>query len=269
MERFLVGSDILAGDINIGVAPGRFDTKQLILSAIAVLYAESLDKFVKFVRTVDMTVLSKCSMFINDDFTSLFPVIPSYYDIEKTWDNNCERILRKYNVIDKESVEIVSKSVKEKICNLEAMDCMMELYTPDNSYYHDSFSDALKITLRLIEKAIVDSANDKIFSLSLIQAVENATSNYIISQMYVPGWRRLIFNMESATNVEYAIFADNGGTYFIEALNKDLILKKYVKGLKGLTYSGRFFLRVNDLQRAKEIIQVLPSSKIESTEKKA
>ena len=72
MRNFSVGKEVLTkGDINVGIAPGKFDTKQLILSAIAVLAAEANGGMVRFVRTVNMEQLSKCVLFINDDFTTM------------------------------------------------------------------------------------------------------------------------------------------------------------------------------------------------------
>ncbi len=260
MKKFLVSNKVfcVAGsDINIGIAPGKFDTKQLILSAIAVL-TYFPEKSVRFIRTVDRKELSKCQLFINDDFTTLFPVIPSYHDIGKTWEKNCEKILNKYSVYDNEAINFIMKSVEEKICNLEPIDCLMHLYTA-SSNEKDSFEEALEVTLRLIKKAIKDSINDRMLFYTVKAYVEKSTTNYISLPLYVQGWRNILQNVDSENNIEYAIFPDGEDMFVIESLDKDLVMKKHVKGIKGLSYSGRFFVKVADIQTAENVIAKLPT----------
>ena len=37
-------------------------------------------------------------------------------------------------------------------------------------------------------------------------------------------------------------------------------MKKYVKGIPGLCYSGRFFLKVTDMKTALQVIEKLPKA---------
>ena len=259
MRRFSVGNDVLSrGDINVGIAPGKFDTKQLILSSIAVLSAEATGGMVRFVRTVNMKELSKCVLFINDDFTTMFPVIPSYHDIENAWNKNAAKILKKYAVYDEEGKDFISSSVIEKICNMEAIDCIMQLYSADNYSSVDSFEEALDVTLKFIDKFIKDSVKDRMFYLTIKAYVDKAEENYISLPVYVQGWRHILSLLPSADKIEYVILPDEEGTYVVEARDKEMSVKKYVKGLKGITYSGRFFVRVNGIDVAESVVSKLP-----------
>ena len=164
MKKFSVGNEVIGRwDFNVGIATGKFDTKQLILSSIAVLTYASYDKMVHFVRTVKREELAKCQLFINDDFTTLFPVIPSFYDVKKNWEQNSKKILAERGVHDEDGLKFVTESVSEKICNLEAIDCLMDLYTMQYNDDSDSFEEALKVTLKLIEKEIKDSVYERIY----------------------------------------------------------------------------------------------------------
>lgn len=269
MKRFLVSKDVgFNNDVNIGIAPGKFDTKQLILSALAVLIHSSDEKFVYFVRTIERTVLAKCNLFINDDFTTMFPVIPSYYDIETTWKKNCKTILRNYSNFDDESIKFIEGSVREKICNLESIDCIMELYEASSSSYNDSFEEALNVTLKLIEKFIKDSLKERMYYLTVKNYVQKADKNYITPPIYVQGWRSIVQNVNCSNQIEYAIFSEDD-SYIIEAFDKDLIFKKYVKGMQGVYYSGRFFVKVADMEAALKIIDKLPTFAMQDNEKLA
>lgn len=257
MKNFLVSSVIGRGDLNVGIAPGKFDTKQLILSAIVVLSEMSSEKMVRFVRTIRTEELSKCKLFINDDFVTLFPSIPSYHDIEKTWIKNSEKILSKFAMCGEKEIEFVKNSVKEKVCNLEAIDCLMELYDVYDRFT-DSFEKALSVTLKLIEKSIKDSVNEIMYYHTIVAYVERATANYITPPIYVQGWRNIVASVTGGNKIEYAIFPDDDGTLVIEAFNKDIILKEYVRRMQGLTYSGRFFVKVGDIETAEKVIERLP-----------
>lgn len=261
-----VASDrkVLRGDVNVGIAPGKFDTKQLILSAIAVLSAEAQDKWVRFVRTINMAELSKCNLFINDDFTTMFPVIPSYHDIEDAWNKNATRILKKHYVCDEEGVEFVSRCVVKKICNLEAIDCMMQLFDINVS---ESFEDALNTILKFIDKFISDAVRGKMYLKTVKLYIEKTNSNYVELPLYIQDWRHIVSIIPNSEKVEYAIFPD-GDTYLVEAFDKNICIKKYVKGLKGIVYSGRFFVRASDLHAAEKIVSKLPVRK-RSAEKTA
>lgn len=246
------------GDINVGIAPGKFDTKQLILSAITVLSAEAKNKWVRFVRTINIEELSKCMLFINDDFTTMFPVIPSYHDIEKAWNRNAVEILSRYYVCDEEEIKFASQCVIKKICNLEAIDCMMQLY---DSNMANSFEDALNIILKFIDKFISDAVKDRMYFGTAKSYVEEATSNYVQFPLYIQDWRNILLNIPNSEKIEYAVFPDEEDTYVIEAFDKDTCVKKYVKGLKGVAYSGRFFVRVNNIETAEHIVAKLPTKK--------
>lgn len=246
------------GEVNVGIAPGKFDTKQLILSAITVLSAEAQSKWVRFVRTINMAELSKCNLFVNDDFTTMFPVIPSYHDIEKTWNKNAQSILARYYVCDKEGIEFVSSAVVDKICNLEAIDCMMQLYDKNEE---NTFEDALNIILKFIDKFIADAVKGRMYMGTVEAYLEKAKSNYVEFPIYVQDWRHMLSLISNAEKIDYAVFPDEEGTYIVEAFDKNLCVKKYVKGLKGIVYSGRFFVRVNDLKIAETVISKLPAKR--------
>lgn len=267
MKKFLVSNNAgFKHDVNVGIAPGKFDTKQLILSALTVLEKSSEDKFVRFVRTIKREELSKCKLFINDDFTTDFPQIPSYHDIEKTWEKTCDIILKKYINYDEYNLGIVIESVKEKICDLESIDCIMEFYDA-SPLYSDSFEEALTFTLRLIEKFILDSLNENMFFYTVKANVEKAKENYVFLPLYVQGWRSIIKNMKTAGHIKYAIFPECNNTYIIEAYDKELIFKKYVKGMKGVYYSGRFFVKVTNMETAIKVIERLPNISLSDIQK--
>lgn len=264
MKRFLVGSTVGSevrgkADFNIGIAPGKFDAKQLILSSIAVLTFATDKKLVRFVRTVKKEELAKCQLFINDDFTTMFPVIPSYHDVVKQWEANSSKILFNSGICDEEGVKFVTDSVSEKICNLEAIDCLMDLYSTRDQHV-DSFESALEVTLRLIEKEIQDSIEERIYYQTIKAYVEKAEANYIEPSIYVQGWRNIVLSVEGGNNIQYAIFPDDDGTLVIEALDKNIIMKKYVKRMPNVSYSGRFFVKVSDMEAAKKVIEKLPKS---------
>lgn len=270
MKNFSVGNNaVFYGDVNVGIAPGKFDTKQLILSSIIALSAISRGEMVRFVRTINRAELARCKSFINDDFTTMFPVIPSYHDIETTWKDNSREILKMFYVTDEEGIEKVTKSVEEKICNLEAIDFIMELYESKRTSAFDSFEAALNVTLDLIEKYIKDSVRDRMYYMTVKNYVDMAESNYIAPCVYVHGWRNILNELPEAQKIEYAIFPDADSTYIIESRNKNISLKKYVKGAAGVTYSGRFFVRVNSKETAYELIKRFPSKILEIQEKKA
>lgn len=269
MKKFLVRNE--AGfeyDINVGIAPGKFDTKQLILSALTVLERSSERNMVIFVRSIQPQELAKCILFINDDFTTDFPQIPSYHDIEETWERTSKAILSRYTNYDKNSLKIVIESVKEKICDLEAIDCIMEFYDA-SSKYRDSFEEALTFTLRLIEKFIADSIKENTFFRTVEANVQNSKANYVYIPVYVQGWRSVIRNIGSASGIKYAIFPECDNNYIIEAYDKKLIFKKYVKGMKGVYYSGRFFVKVTSMETALKVIDRLPNVLWQSNEKLA
>lgn len=249
---------VVEGDVNVGVAPGKFDTKQLILSAIAVLSAKAKGKWVRFVRTINIEELSKCTLFINDDFTTMFPVIPSYHDIEEAWNKNAAVILSKHYVCDDEGIKFVSQCVIKKICNLEAIDCMMQLY---DSSALNSFEDALNTILKFIDKFISDAVKDRMYLETVKMYVAKSTSNYVQFPLYIQDWRYMLSIIPNAENIEYAILPDDENTYVVEAFDKNLCVKKHVKGLKGVVYSGRFFVRVTDIQTAEKIVAKLPVRK--------
>lgn len=270
MKNFSVSNYVMGMDsVNIGISPGKFDTKQLILSSIAVLFFSAIQKNVHFVRTLEREELSKCQMFINDDFTTIFPVIPSYNDVEKQWKENSSQILSAFHIYDEESISFVSGAVGEKICNLESIDCLMDLYSIQTNMYIDSFDEALKITLKLIKKEIKDAIDEKIYFHTIKLFVENANDNYFESNIYVQGWRHIIKNINNGTNISYAVFPDEDGTLLIESFDKNIIMKKYVKGMPGVSYSGRFFIKVRDIDVAKNVIQKLPKRSIDKSEKYA
>lgn len=267
MKKFLVSNEAAAnGYVNVGIAPGKFDTKQLILSALVVLERASKNKIVRFVRTINARELAKCKLFINDDFTTDFPQIPSYHDIEETWEKTCKAILRKQANYDENNLNIVIESVKEKICDLEAIDCIMEFYEASWTY-KDSFEEALKFTLRLIEKFIADSLNEKMYFYTVKANVQNSKGNYVYIPLYVQGWRSIIKNIEEAKHIEYAIFPEGRDGYIIESYDKDLIFKKHVRTMKGVYYSGRFFVKVRNMETAIEVINRLPSQAWNNAEK--
>jgi len=265
MKNFFVSSNvggnelIFRNEINVGIAPGKFDTKQLILSAIVVLLYQALGKTVRFVRTIDKTTLSKCNLFINDDFTTMFPVIPSYHDIENTWNKNAKKIIKNYVSYDEESVNIIAESVKEKICDLESIDCIMELYEASN-HIKDSFEDALRLTLKLIDKFIMDSIREKMFFLTIKSYVKDSVTNYITPSVYVQGWRSIVRNVDDEHKILYAVFYEADKCYRIESIDKQLIMKKYAKNMPGVCYSGRFFLKVTDMETALKVIEKLPKT---------
>jgi len=270
MKRFLVTRDVgFKSDVNIGIAPGKFDTKQLILSALAVLIHSSKERIVHFVRTLERTTLSKCNLFINDDFTTMFPVIPSYHDIETTWKKNCKNILKNYSNYDAESIKFIEESVSEKICDLESIDCIMELYESTHNGYSDSFEEALNITLRLIEKFIQDSLKEQMYYLTVKNYIQKTDKNYITPPVYIQGWRSIVRNVNCSGHVEYAIFTEDNNSYMIEAFDKNLIFKKYVKGMQGVYYSGRFFVKVTNMEAALKIIDKLPTKVMLNSEKLA
>ena len=260
MKNFSVSSKVIGmSDFNIGIAPGKFDTKQLILSSLAVLFFAAEKKTVRFIRTVKREELAKCQLFINDDYTTMFPVIPSYHDVVMQWEANAFKILDGCGVCDEEGLDFVIKSVSEKMRNLEAIDCLMDLYcTHDRS--KDSFEDALKVTLRLIEKEIKDSVDERISYYTIKSYIDAAESNYIAPSKYVQGWRNIVLNVDGGNNIQYAVFPDDDGTLQIESFDKDIIMKKYAKGMQGVIYSGRFFVKVSDMEAAKKVIGKLPKN---------
>lgn len=272
MKNFLVSN--VAGfrnDINVGIAPGKFDTKQLILSALVVLERASENTFVQFVRTIDRKELAKCRLFINDDFTSDFPKIPSYHDIDKTWAKTYKTIISKYTNYDEESFKIVVESVKEKISDLEAIDCIMELYEAFE-YHTDSFEEALKFTLKLIEKFISDSLKERMYFNTVKANMEESNLNYIYLPVYVQGWRTIVKNINPVTQIQYAIFSednDNSRNYIIESIDKKIVMKKYVKGMKDVCYSGRFFIKVTNMDAAINVIERLPKTSVQDNQKLA
>lgn len=272
MKRFLVGKKVgFRNDINVGIAPGKFDTKQLILSALVVLERASDNNFVQFVRTIDKEELSKCRLFINDDFATDFPQIPSYHDIGLTWERTCKTILNKYSNFNTENMNIVLESVKEKICNLESIDCIMELYEA-STLSLDSFEEALNITLKLIEKFISDSLHEAIYLPTVKANVEHSKSNYVHIPVYVQGWRSIIKNIDKMGKIEYAMFSEDGGNssvYIVEALDKDIVMKKYVKGMADVCYSGRFFVKTSNKKAALNVIDRLPKFMSRKEEKLA
>jgi len=258
MRKFIVSDNVNQSlEFNVGIAPGKFDTKQLILSAITVLATNAIGDVVRFVRTIERKELAKCRLFINDDFTTMFPVIPSYHDIEQTWDENCYKILKNMARYDESGIKIASESIKEKICNLESIDCLMELY--ECKYQNtDSFEDALNLTIKLIEKFISDSISEMMYFNTIKIYVERATGNYIDPPIYVQGWRSIVNNLDLAGKIQYAIFHEEKNIYRIESVDKNLILKKYIKGMEGVCYSGRFFIKVKDMEIALKVIERLP-----------
>jgi len=272
MAKFLISNVAGTGNnFNVGIAPGKFDTKQLILSAIVVLERAARNEVVKFVRTIETTELSKCTLFINDDFTTDFPQIPSYHDIDNTWEKTCKIILRKSERYNKDELEIVVKSVKEKICDLEAIDCIMEFYEPTfiRSSYKDSFEEALKFTIRLIEKFISDSLNEIMYFNTVKANIQNSKNNYAQIPIYVQGWRNIVKMLNDAKHIQYAIFPEYNDGYIIEALDRDLIFKKHVKGMKGVYYSGRFFVKVTNMETALNVIERITKATTKNIEKLA
>ena len=262
MRRFSVGNEVIGReDFNVGIAPGKFDTKQLILSSLAVLTFATEDRMVKFIRTVNRDELAKCQLFINDDFTTIFPVIPSYHDVVKQWETNSRKILKNTQICDEEGIAFVIDSMSEKISNLEAIDCLMELYSTHYSC-EDSFGNALEVTLKLIEKEIRDSIDERIYYNTIKAYVEKADSNYIEPSIYVQGWRNIVANIEDGENIEYALFPDDNGTMVIESFDKSIIMKKYAKGMPNVSYSGRFFVKVGDKESAIKVIEKLPKGKM-------
>ena len=259
MKRFLVGSKTMNWglEFNIGIAPGKFDTKQLILSSLAVLIFSNSDRLVRFVRTLNRDELAKCHLFINDDFTTEFPVIPSFHDVKAQWEKDCDKIIENTLIKDDEGIQYVKESVSKKICNLEAIDCLMELYSRDDTRV-DSFENALNVTLQIIEKEISDSVQERMHYNTIKLYVERATSNYILPPFYVQGWRNIVDNVNGGVNIDYAIFSDDDGSLMIECYDKNIILKKYIKGMPDIIYSGRFFVKVSDINAAKKVISKLP-----------
>lgn len=256
MRKFSVSSKGLKGEcINVGIAPGKFDTKQLILSSLVVLKYEAKNTIVRFVRTIDRNELAKCKLFINDDFTTLFPVIPSYHDVSKTWEDSYRTILSK-QYIDESAMEFVKDSVEEKISNLEAIDCIMDLY---DNIRQDSFEEAFNVTLKLIDKFINDSIYEKMYYATVKYCVDNMKSNFINPPVYIQGWRNIVKLANANSFVEYAIFPDNNNCFVIESYDKDTVMKKYVKGMRGVCYSGRFFVKVTNLEDAYKVIEKLPT----------
>ena len=262
MRRFSVSSKVIdSRTFNIGIAPGKFDTKQLILSGLAVLNFYPRKGHIRFVRTLNPDELSKCQLFINDDFTTMFPVIPSYHDVKGQWEEISSNILVGFGMCDEDGVRFVTESVSEKICNLEAIDCLMDLYfTPVINSNFDSFESALEVTLKLIEKEIRDSIDERVYYSCVKVYIEKATKNYIIPPMYVQGWRNIVANVPEGENIDYAVFPDHDGTLVIESFDKDIIMKKYVKGMNGISYSGRFFVKVSDINTAEKVIERLPKA---------
>lgn len=258
MRNFFVSENVgFPTDYNVGIAPGRFDSKQLILSAIIVLAMNAAGKAVQFVRTVEKEKLSKCNLFINDDFVTMFPAIPSCYDISVTWKEHCNEILSEYLVNNEKNRILVAESVNEKICNLEVVDSIMEFYDSNNTK-EDTFSIGLEMTLMLIERFINVSIEETIYLPTLEQYITNAKDNYFYSPVYIQGWRGVVKNIDSSNKIAYGIFPESPNTYIIESMDKDLVMKKYVKGMPGIFYAGRYFVKVTDLETAESVIKKLP-----------
>ena len=244
-------------DFFIGMAPGKFDTKQLVLCTLAV-FANRKSRHVSFIRTLDSNVLRKCDYFINDDFVSMIPMIPSYYDISLMWEKNFVDILRNFSRYNESPImNNVKDLLIERFSNLYSMDCLMSLYNPNDP--DKGLEKAIDIAIILFTEIIERTINDVILIPTIEAAIENMKgNNYIYIPLYSDNWRQIILENFESNNLDYVIFPDTNGSYVIGSMDEDFKMSKHIKGIQNVAYSGKFYVKVADIKTAEKIITKLP-----------
>lgn len=241
-------------EIFIGIAPGKFDTKTIILCALAVM--RDYNYHVNFVRTLQHNELKKCNCFINDDFVSLIPSIPSYHDIDKMWNNFYTDIIRSVKICNTIQTAFIYDVIMNKLMNLDSMDLIMQLYNPSEP--DNTFEKAIDITISIISSMIQNAATDSMYEGTIANLVaKEPKTNYVIFPLYTENWRIMLKRINNSQHIQYVILPDNG-IYLIASMDKDFAIHKHIKGKPNVAYSGRYYAKVSDINTAINIVNELP-----------
>ncbi len=248
--KFSVGVESFNEDVNIGVVPGVFDAKQLVLCALAVLIHNSEHKYVRFVRTLDKEQLAICNRFITDGFAKKFPQIPSYNNVGKVWKQYGRVIIQSMygNFAD---YNVARDYAEADICKFENFDIL----TQYNAYVlgngrteNESFNCAIEKAYELL-LAIIDSAVNRARSMYTVDAyLEKAEENIL----YLP------FNINYSgikmNQIDWVIVKEEDGIYRVDNLSEELDLRQCIDQKLDVIYSGRFFAKVTNYDVALELI---------------
>lgn len=246
------------GDINIGILPGKFNTKQIILSVLAILTYSSNDMKIHFIRTADEILLAKCNIVIGDYNSNERLNIAIYSDIQSVWNNSCLVILGERLAKVEREDSFIKESIGKKICELEKT-FDVSLFYEDDLCSDNSFEEALNIILKIIEKFIKDSLKDEICYYTLKSYIKHSSQNYIKLPIYTRGWRNIVLSDKEGFKIEYAIFGETRNCYRIEAMDEELDLGTYSDKFNESCYFASDFIKTRSIEQAIKIIKKLPT----------
>ncbi len=240
--------------LQVGVVSGEFDTKQIVLCAMAVFASKC--EHIRFVRSEDNEQLKYCKLFITDAFSTNFPSVQSYYNVSKVWESKYKDILENMKLYTE--YDYVLENAKQDLYNLENFDVLRKC----NNYRDENkgFEKALKIAYEMITTILSSVASEYIYSETLNRQIENAKDE-ILELEINSNWRNALSKHPKANQINFVIVPENNDLYRVELVNSSIDVRKLVKGYRNLVFSGRFFAKVNSIDNAYELIDLISSKK--------
>lgn len=259
MKKFSVSNEamVFARDeemLQIGLVPGEFDTKQIVLCVMAMMSSNC--DYIKFVRTLDNEELKYCRLFITDAFASSFPSIPVYNSIDKVWIENYKDIVKHINVYS--DPEYVLENSKEDLYNLENFDILRRYnkYNDENK----GFEKAIKLAYELIKTTIQSVAAEHMYVSTINLEIEKVKDD-VLKLPLNSNWRNALKNHLRGDKIQFVIVPESDNLFRVECVNQSTDVRKIVKGYRNLVFSGRFFAKVNSLEHAYELIELIISKR--------
>lgn len=258
MKKFSVRNDSMMfgnkGEIlQIGVVPGKFATKQILLCVLAMM-ASSCEN-IRFVRTLEQEQLAKCNLFITDAFATAFPSIPVYNNIDVLWKEKHRDIIENIGV--QVPPEYVFENTKSELTKLENFDILMKYneYNISSKYNEENkgFEKAIKLAYELIKTTLYSVASEYMYVPTLNLEIENANSE-ILELPFNSNWKNALKNHPMADQIKFVIVPEGKKLYRVECVNQDLDVRKLVRGYGNLISSTKFFAKVALIEYAYELI---------------
>lgn len=254
--KFSVGRNVRidSRQINLGVASGRFDAKQVVLTALVIMLYATKNKFVHVVRTIERNQLEKCDFFVTDGFASKFPTIPSFNNIPKVWEKYGEEISN-FLIPSADSSSIAACAAK-KVSEIEKFDILLEYNTTMgfSNEEGDLFEKAVNVAITLIKQIIKSAAKHAMAIYTIKRYIEECDERVLYLPLNVDA-RDIV--QEIAPHIKWVITKEDEDVFLVEAINKEIDIRQVVKDRKEAIYAGRFFCKVTSYEVARKIVEVI------------
>lgn len=227
--------------VSIGIIPGRFDSKQVMLAAIAIMYFTAKDRKIQIVRTIDRKQLEKCNLFLTDAFDCQMNNISIYNSVSDIWEDYGEIISRDVDC-SVDSIMVLNYA-QRKICALEKFDFLSEYnnfcLTKDEN---ENLERAINQAIVMIREIVTSAAAQSKMHFSILKYIEEAKCDIL----YIP------FSINAketvskvAPHIRWIITKEFDDLYMLESTDDAIDIRRIIKDYKNVIYVGRDFCKVS------------------------